>query len=217
MLPLLLPLVVNAVFFYVSQESDKCFIQQLPPGVLVSAKYNVLDELASPCVVEFRRKSKSLFQKVVDKNSQSGTASYHSDSQGGDIQICINCKQSKRSWYDSLHARNKWQLQIETRTTNDVFGPADAGGYMPPIGPQTAVSDKLSKVEKEIRAVLNTLEMIEVESEYEKKQEMTYRDTSEATNSATMSLSIFAILCVLLVFGYQAFTLRNFFRSQKLI
>eukprot|EP00397_Hematodinium_sp_SG-2012_P055272 GEMP01067314.1.p1 GENE.GEMP01067314.1~~GEMP01067314.1.p1 ORF type:complete len:219 (+),score=37.83 GEMP01067314.1:141-797(+) len=216
---LLLALVVGtrAAYFFVPEGEEKCFIEQVPPGVMVSAIYKCLDALSGTCTVDFRRDSKMLFQKEVDKKTNNGTVSYHSDTVGGELQICISCKRMKQAWFESHAARNRWQLLVERRVEADVFSSSDDKSVFPMIGPKTEVSDKLSKMEKQLLSVAAKIQMISAENEYEKTLEMKHRSLSELSNAATQWLSVLEISLMFAVFVFQAWTLRNYFRQQKLI
>ncbi|XP_064403808.1 transmembrane emp24 domain-containing protein 10-like isoform X2 [Halichondria panicea] len=78
-------------------------------------------------------------------------------------------------------------------------------------------AEKLKPLELELRRLEDLAESIVNDFAYMRAREEEMRDTNESTNTRVLYFSVFSMLCLFVLAGWQIFYLRRFFQAKKLI
>lgn len=213
----LVPL-VDATYFYLPEGEEKCFVENVPIGLFSAVYYTLMDKPTHPCNVDFRllKTGATVYSRGVDKNSMRGTTSYHitesdakkrGDKRSTGLLICTSCKGGQRHWWEKEAERLRWTLRIET-----VYDPMNMQGAGDAQAHDTFVSS-----EKKVNMLLDRVNSIYAENEYERRKEEDFRQISESVNAGVMHMNIFEIILIIAITIFQVYHLRNYFRAQKLI
>nr|CAB3267023.1 transmembrane emp24 domain-containing protein 4-like [Phallusia mammillata] len=118
----------------------------------------------------------------------------------GEQQICIHSNSTKWSLFAGGKIRVYLDIQVGEHT-ND-YG-------------KIAEKDKLTELQLRVRQLLDQVEQIQKEQNYQRVRESRFRQTSESTNSRVLWWSL-AQTCVLVLAGvWQMRHLKGFFEAKK--
>ncbi|KAI9011737.1 endoplasmic reticulum vesicle protein 25 [Hyaloraphidium curvatum] len=106
--------------------------------------------------------------------------------------------------------------QPNPQTFRTIFLSVDTGAEAMDYS-EVAKSEKLRPIEIELRKLESVAEGIVTEMEYMKQREAQMRDTNESTNERVQNFSLLSIAVLIGLGVWQAFTLRRYFISKKLI
>jgi hypothetical protein len=82
---------------------------------------------------------------------------------------------------------------------------------------EVAKKEHLSELELEIRKLNDKVKDVLAEQSYQRTRELEFRKTSEATHSKQQYWSLFQIAVMVAAAFVQVTTLRNFFKTKKLM
>ena len=82
---------------------------------------------------------------------------------------------------------------------------------------QVAQKDKLNELQLRIRQLLDQVEQITKEQNYQRYREERFRQTSESTNSRVLYWSITQVAVLVLTGAWQMKHLKGFFEAKKLV
>lgn len=82
---------------------------------------------------------------------------------------------------------------------------------------QVAQKDKLNELQLRIRQLLDQVEQITKEQNYQRYREERFRQTSESTNSRVLYWSITQVIVLVLTGAWQMKHLKGFFEAKKLV
>jgi len=206
-------LLVNSacgVYFHIGEKEKKCFIEELPEDTMVTGRYkaqlwdkkanNFLD---SPPGMGMHVEVKDPNGKVILSKTygSEGVFTFTSHTPG-EQQICIHSNSTKWSLFAGGKIRVYLDLQVGEHT-NDYS--------------KIAEKDKLTELQLRVRQLLDQVEQIQKEQNYQRVRESRFRQTSENTNSRVLWWSL-AQTCVLVVAGiWQMRHLKGFFEAKKLV
>eukprot|EP00919_Chromeraceae_sp_WS-2016_P054008 GHVR01128206.1.p1 GENE.GHVR01128206.1~~GHVR01128206.1.p1 ORF type:complete len:205 (-),score=36.13 GHVR01128206.1:97-711(-) len=190
---------VESAYFFVSEGSEKCFIENVPVNQVMTVSYNNLENPGVACTVIFRDTSgRQVFSKEVTHPNYSGRVAYMTK-ESGEHKVCISCSSGR--WFTT--SLLKWTFSIE-------LGDSD-------INPEdVAKKEHISNVEAQLRNLLKRLDSISAENDYEKLQEEEFRDMSETINIRVMWFSMLQLMLIAASTVFQVFHLTRFFQQQKL-
>lgn len=192
-------LVVDAAHFYVSEGSEKCFIESVPKGVTLTVLYENYDNPGITCSILYKDPSgRQVYAKEVSANAPKGKVT-HLTGFAGDYKVCINCASFK--WFATTLL--KWSLSIE-------LGEGEVNLQ------ELAKKQDFTSVEYKLLNIKNKLEVIVAENDYEKEQELSFTKVTESINSKILWISVTQILLLVFTTLFTIFHLTRFFRSQKL-
>ncbi|XP_065185236.1 transmembrane emp24 domain-containing protein eca-like [Sycon ciliatum] len=199
----------SALYFHILETSHpKCFIEEIPDETLVVGKYKTQawDDASNTFlpsspgigmhVVVTDPSQKTLMSKFY---SSEGKFSFTSHSPG-EHTICLQTNSTK------------WTSGKKLRVHLDIEVGEQAVDYA-----QVAAREKLTELQLRVRQLLDQVEQISKEQNYQRFREEQFRSTSESTNSRVLWWSL-AQTAILLVLGYwQMRHLRGFFEAKKLV
>ncbi|XP_077866310.1 transmembrane emp24 domain-containing protein 4-like isoform X2 [Saccoglossus kowalevskii] len=201
---------VQALYFHIGETERKCFIEEIPDETMVIGNYktqlfdkNVNDYLpSSPGVgmhVEVKDPDgKLLLSKVY---SSEGRFTFTSHTPGEHV-ICLYSNSTK--W--SMFAGGKLRVHLDIQVGEH------ANDYQ-----TIAEKDKLTELQLRVRQLLDQVEQITKEQNYQRYREERFRQTSESTNQRVLWWSIAQTLILTLTGFWQMRHLKGFFEAKKLV
>lgn len=190
----------KAAFFYVHEAQEKCFLENVPTGVAVTATYENTENPGVSCSLIFKDPNgRHVYTKEVLPQDGKGKVTYLSKAHG-EHKVCIYCPSSR--WFSTLVL--KWTISIEIGDTDMNLD-------------DVAKKEHISGVETRLMALMSRVNAILAENSYEKDQEDSFERTSQAINSRVLWLAVTRILLVCCTTLFTVFHLTRFFQSQKLL
>ena len=200
----------QGVYFYIGEKETKCFIEELPEDIMVTGKYKAQfydkqtkDYIDSPPGMGMHVNIKDPDSKVIlDKVYGSEGAFTFTTHTPGEQHICIGSNSTRWSLFAGGKIRVHLAIQIGEQTVN----------YK-----EVAEKEKLTELQLRVRQLLDQLDQIQKEQNYQRLREGRFRQTSEATNQRVMWWAIIQVVLLLLAGYSQMHYLKKFFRDKKLV
>ncbi|KAL3276891.1 hypothetical protein HHI36_012262 [Cryptolaemus montrouzieri] len=198
----------RALYFHIGETERKCFIEDIPDetNVVVNYKVELYDPRSggympsSPGIgmhVEVRdADDKMLLSRVY---SSEGKISFTSHSHGEHV-ICMYSNST--AWFSGTQLRVHLDIQVGEHAVN--YG-------------EVVQKEKLSELQLRIRQLLDQIEQITKEQNYQRFREERFRQTSESTNSRVLWWSIIQTAVLLMMGAWQMRHLKSFFEAKKLV
>jgi len=200
--------VSQCLYFHIAETERKCFIEEIPDETMVIGNYKV--QLFDPRTggfmpsgpeigmhVEVRDPDdKTILSKVY---SAEGRFTFTSHTPGEHV-ICLYSNTSK--WFSGTQLRVFLDIQVGEHAID----------YQ-----NVAQKEKLTELQLRVRQLLDQVEQITKEQNYQRYREERFRSTSENTNQRVLWWSL-TQTGVLLVMGFwQMKHLKSFFEAKKLV
>jgi len=198
----------DALYFHIGETERKCFIEEIPDETMVVGKYKVeiLDKRQNQYVptatglgmhVEIRDPD----DKVILSRTYAAEGRFTFTSHNaGEHVICLHSNST--AWFGGGQLRVHLDIQVGEH----------ANDYR-----QIAAKEKLTELQLRVRQLLDQVEQITKEQNYQRYREERFRETSESTNQRVLWWSI-AQTVILLVTGFwQMRHLKGFFEAKKLV
>ncbi|XP_045190803.1 transmembrane emp24 domain-containing protein 9-like isoform X2 [Mercenaria mercenaria] len=199
---------VSGLYFHIGETEKKCFIEEIPDETMVVGNYKV--QLYDYTVKDYLPSAPGIGMLVEIKDPEDqvilsrtyaseGRFTFTSHSAGEHI-MCLHSNSS--AWFSSGQLRVHLDIQVGEHAVD----------YQ-----QIQAKDKLSELQLRIRQLLDQVEQITKEQNYQRYREERFRQTSESTNQRVLWWSI-AQTVILLVTGFwQMRHLKSFFEAKKLV
>ena len=199
---------LNALFFYMNEGETKCFFEEIPDDTLIFGKYKVqmpdkitneynLTSTGVGILIEIHDPMKVIFlSKVYQGEGRFSFTSY----QPGVHKICLNSKSGK--WY----SRSKLHVDLEMKIGEN------AVDYN-----KIATEQKLTDFEIRVRKLLNQVDQITKEQNYQRYCETLFRKISESTSQLVFWWSAIHLFVILIIGLIQLEYLMRFFLAKKLV
>jgi hypothetical protein len=196
------------LYFHIAETERKCFIEEVPDDTLVVGNYKcqLFDPNtggfmpASPGIgmhVEIRDpEDKVILSKVY---SSEGRFSFTSHTPGEHV-ICLYSNSSR--WFSGGQLRVHLDIQVGEHAID----------YQ-----NVAQKEKLSELQLRVRQLLDQVEQITKEQNYQRYREERFRQTSESTNSRVLWWSLAQTVILLSMGFWQMKHLKGFFEAKKLV
>uniref|UniRef100_A0A8C5PCA5 Transmembrane p24 trafficking protein 4 n=1 Tax=Leptobrachium leishanense TaxID=445787 RepID=A0A8C5PCA5_9ANUR len=225
----------RGLYFHIGETEKRCFIEEIPDETMViDGKFNNGSN-AALTNAEYPRfffcKMRNYKTQLWDKQSETfmpstpglgmhvevkdpdGKAilSRQYGSEGrfiftshtpGEHQICLHSNSTRMSLFAGGKLRVHLDIQIGEHTNN----------Y-----PEIAAKDKLTELQLRVRQLLDQVEQIQKEQNYQRYREERFRLTSESTNQRVLWWSIAQTLILILTGIWQMRHLKSFFEAKKLV
>ncbi|VDN02383.1 unnamed protein product [Thelazia callipaeda] len=197
---------VRALYFHISETERKCFIEEVPDETRVAGDYKVM--LYDPKTkgvgeypgigvhVEVKDPDDKMILSKLYTSQGRFTFTSHSP---GEHFICL---------YSNSTA---WFSGAQLRVFFDILVGEHAQDYE-----QVAAKDKLNELQLRIRQLLDQVEQISKEQNYQRYREERFRQTSENTNSRVLWWSVAQTIVLLVTGAWQMRHLKGFFEAKKL-
>lgn len=190
----------SAAFFYVHEAQEKCFLENVPGGVAITATFENLENPGVSCSLIYKDPNmRQVYTREVQPHDGKGKVTYLSQTHG-EYKVCIYCPSSK--WFSTLML--KWTISIELGDTDMNLD-------------DVAKKEHVSGVESRLHGLMSRLNAILAENSYEKEQEDSFEQTSQSINSRVLWLAVTQILLSCCTTLFTVFHLTRFFQSQKLL
>ncbi|CAF1377381.1 unnamed protein product [Adineta steineri] len=200
--------VSHTLYFHISETERKCFIEEMPDDTLVIGKYKVelFDEktngyLPSTPGIGMHVEVKDPDDKIVLSKlyTNEGRFTFTSHTPGEHV-ICLYSNST--AWFGGQKLRVHLDIDIGEHAID-----------YERVGAQ----EKLTELQLRVRQLLDQVEQITKEQNYQRYREERFRATSESTNSRVLWWSL-AQLIVLVIAGFwQMRHLKGFFEAKKLV
>jgi len=197
----------EALYFHMSETEKKCFIEELPDQTMVTGTYKVQyydgntqtysDHPNIGMHVEISDPEKKIILSKL--YTAEGKFTFTSNLPGEHI-ICLYSNST--AWFTGA------QLRIHL----DIQAGEHAQDYA-----QVAAKDKLNELQLRIRQLLDQVEQITKEQNYQRYREERFRTTSESTNQRVLWWSIGQTIVLLCTGLWQMRHLKRFFEAKKLV
>ncbi|XP_059141497.1 transmembrane emp24 domain-containing protein eca-like isoform X2 [Physella acuta] len=196
------------LYFHIGETERKCFIEEIPDETMVVGNYKV--EMYDKNVNAFVPTVYGLGMHVECRDpddriilsrtyAAEGRFTFTSHTAGEHV-ICLNSNSS--AWF------NAGQLRVHL----DINVGEHAVDYQ-----QVQAKDKLTELQLRVRQLLDQVEQITKEQNYQRYREERFRQTSESTNQRVLWWSIAQTLILLITGFWQMQHLKSFFEAKKLV
>ncbi|XP_005094506.1 transmembrane emp24 domain-containing protein eca isoform X1 [Aplysia californica] len=200
--------VSNALYFHIGETERKCFIEEIPDDTMVVGNYkvqafdaNVKDYLPVSPGIGMHVDVTDPDQKTVLSRTYAAEGRFTFTSHtAGEHVICLNSNSS--AWF------NAGQLRVHL----DISVGEHAVDYQ-----QVQAKDKLTELQLRVRQLLDQVEQVTKEQNYQRYREERFRQTSESTNQRVLWWSIIQTLILLVTGFWQMQHLKSFFEAKKLV
>ncbi|XP_003978882.1 transmembrane emp24 domain-containing protein 4 [Takifugu rubripes] len=199
-----------ALYFHIGETEKKCFIEEIPDETMVIGKYRT--QLWDKHTGSFLPSTPGLGMHVEIKDPDTKiilSRQYGSDGRftftshtPGEHQICLHSNSTKMALFAGGKLRVHLDIQVGEHTNN----------Y-----PEIAAKDKLTELQLRVRQLLDQVEQIQKEQNYQRYREERFRMTSESTNQRVLWWSIAQTLILILTGIWQMKHLKSFFEAKKLV
>uniref|UniRef100_A0A4D5R9D2 Transmembrane emp24 domain-containing protein eca-like n=1 Tax=Scolopendra viridis TaxID=118503 RepID=A0A4D5R9D2_SCOVI len=197
-----------SLYFHIAETERKCFIEEIPDETMVTGNYKV--QLFDPRTGGFMPSSPGIGMHVEIKDpedkiilskvySSEGRFTFTSHLPGEHV-ICLYSNTSK--WFSGTQLRVHLDIQIGEHAID----------YQ-----NVAQKEKLTELQLRIRQLLDQVEQITKEQNYQRYREERFRQTSESTNQRVLWWSITQTAILLAMGFWQMRHLKSFFEAKKLV
>ncbi|TRY76705.1 hypothetical protein TCAL_00151 [Tigriopus californicus] len=193
-----LPAFVSPLYFHIAETERKCFIEEIPDETMVTGNYKV--QLYDPRTNGFAPSSPGIGMHVEIRDPD-------------DKIILSKVYSSEGKWTFTSHTPGEHVICLYSNSTKWFSGTQlHAIDYA-----NVAQKEKLSELQLRVRQLLDQVEQITKEQNYQRYREERFRQTSESTNQRVLWWSL-GQTCILVVMGaWQMRHLKSFFEAKKLV
>lgn len=205
---LMLSDITFGLYFHIGETERKCFIEEIPDETTVIVNYKV--ELYDPKSGGFMPSSPGIGMHVEARDpddkvllsrvySSEGRISFTSQTPGEHV-ICLYSNST--SWFSGSQLRVHLDIQVGEHAVDYA---------------NVAQKEKLSEIQLRVRQLLDQVEQIAKEQNYQRFREERFRQTSESTSQRVLWWSITQTVILLGMGAWQMRHLKSFFEAKKLV
>jgi len=199
---------IKGLYFHIGETERKCFIEEIPDSTMVTGNYKL--QLYDPRTGGFMQSSPGLGMhvEVHDPNDQvvmsrmyssEGRFTFTSHSPGEHV-ICLYSNSTK--WFSGSQLRVHFDILVGEHAV-------DYAGV--------AQQEKLTELQLRVRQLLDQVEQVTKEQNYQRYREERFRQTSESTNQRVLWWSVGQLAILLAMGAWQMRHLKSFFEAKKLV
>jgi len=203
----LLP-VVFPLYFHIGETERKCFIEEIPDETMVTGNYKV--QLYDPRTNGFAPSSPEIGMHVEVRDpddkiilskvySSEGKVTFTSHMPGEHV-ICLYSNSTK--WFSGTQLRVHLDIQVGEHAIDYA---------------NVAQKEKLTELQLRVRQLLDQVEQITKEQNYQRYREERFRQTSESTNQRVLWWALAQTVILLAMGAWQMRHLKSFFEAKKLV
>eukprot|EP00923_Selenidium_pygospionis_P052193 GHVN01090300.1.p1 GENE.GHVN01090300.1~~GHVN01090300.1.p1 ORF type:complete len:139 (+),score=12.15 GHVN01090300.1:77-493(+) len=105
---------VDSAYFYVSEGTEKCFVENVPSNIPITVSYDNRENPGVDCSIVFKDPNgRTVFSRLVEHNNPKSKVA-HLTKEGGEYKVCVHCDASK--WFST--SKLKWSISIELGDTD---------------------------------------------------------------------------------------------------
>ncbi|KAI1301616.1 Transmembrane emp24 domain-containing protein eca [Halotydeus destructor] len=198
----------DGLYFHIQEGERKCFIEEIPDDTLIVGNYKC--QLFDPNTGGFAPSSPGIGMHVEVRDpddkmilskvySSDGKFSFTSHTPGEHV-ICLYSNTS--SWFAGSQLRVHLDIQVGEHAVDYA---------------QVAQKEKMSELQLRVRQLLDQVEQITKEQNYQRYREERFRLTSESTNSRVLWWSLAQTVILITMGFWQMKHLKSFFEAKKLV
>ncbi|XP_059141499.1 transmembrane emp24 domain-containing protein eca-like isoform X3 [Physella acuta] len=196
------------LYFHIGETERKCFIEEIPDETMVVGNYkvqaydhNTKDYMPVSPDIGMHVEVNDPDSKVILSRTYAAEGRFTFTSHtAGEHVICLNSNSS--AWF------NAGQLRVHL----DINVGEHAVDYQ-----QVQAKDKLTELQLRVRQLLDQVEQITKEQNYQREREERFRFTSESTNQRVFIWAIVQTAVVIALGVWQYLHLRSFFIKKKIV
>ncbi|KAM7362037.1 transmembrane p24 trafficking protein eclair [Cochliomyia hominivorax] len=199
---------VFGLYFHIAETERKCFIEEVPDETTVIVNYKV--ELYDPRSNGFMPSSPGIGMHVEVRDSDDkiilsrvysseGRISFTSHTPGEHV-ICMYTNST--AWFSGALLRVHLDIQVGEHAIDYA---------------SVAQKEKLTELQLRIRQLLDQVDQITKEQNYQRYREERFRQTSESTNSRVLWWSVSQTVVLVCMGFWQMRHLKSFFEAKKLV
>ncbi|XP_071948531.1 transmembrane emp24 domain-containing protein eca-like [Antedon mediterranea] len=201
---------ISGLYFHISETEKKCFIEEIPDETMVIGNYktqlydkNINDFLPSSPGIGMHVEVKDPDDKVLLSKvySDKGRFTFTSHTPGEHL-ICLYSNSTKWGMFNSGKMRIHLEIEVGEH----------ANDYN-----QIQEKDKMTELQLRIRQLLDQVEQVQKEQNYQRYREERFRQTSESTNQRVLWWSLGQTGILLITGFWQMRHLKSFFEAKKLV
>ncbi|XP_062332445.1 transmembrane emp24 domain-containing protein 9 isoform X1 [Osmerus eperlanus] len=201
---------VSSLYFHIGETEKKCFIEEIPDETMIIGNYRT--QLYDKQKEEYLPATQGLgmFVEVKDPDEKvilsrqygsEGRFTFTSHTPG-EHQICLHSNSSKFALFAGGMLRVHLDIQVGEHTNNYA---------------EIAAKDKLTELQLRVRQLVEQVDQIQKEQNYQRYREERFRQTSESTNQRVLWWSIVQTLILVAIGFWQMRHLKSFFEAKKLV
>ncbi|KAB0800681.1 hypothetical protein PPYR_06420 [Photinus pyralis] len=197
------------LYFYMGETQRKCFIEEIPDETNVIMAYSVelhgLDPggggtmLSSDIALHVEITDPENKIQLSRTYSLKGRISFTSH-KSGEHRICMNSNST--AWFSGTQLKVQLEIQVGVGAVN----------YE-----EIVKREKLSDVQLRIRQLLDQVEQITKEQNYQRYREEIFRYVSDDTNHVVLWFAVIQAVIVLMMGAWQIRHLKSFFEAKKIV
>lgn len=198
----------SALYFHIAETERKCFMEEIPDETMVIGNYKV--QLHDPRTGGFMPPGPAIGMHVEVRDpednvilskvySAEGRFTFTSHTPGEHV-ICLFSNTTK--WFSGTQLRVHLDIQVGEHAID----------YQ-----NVAQKEKLTELQLRVRQLLDQVDQITKEQNYQRYREERFRQTSESTNQRVLWWSITQTVILLLMGLWQMRHLKSFFEAKKLV
>jgi len=198
----------SALYFHIAETEKKCFIEEIPDETMVVGNYKV--ELHDPRTGGFMPSGPGIGMHVEIRDpddkiilskvySAEGRFTFTSQTPGEHV-ICLYSNSTK--WFSGSQLRVHLDIQVGEHAIDYA---------------NVAQKEKLSELQLRVRQLLDQVEQVSKEQNYQRYREERFRTTSESTNTRVLWWSMLQTVILLVMGFWQMRHLKSFFEAKKLV
>jgi len=200
---------VNSLYFHIGETERKCFIEDIPDETMVVGKYKVevFDREQGKFVpsdggLGMHVEVKDPHEKTLMSRTYAAEGRFtFTSSLAGEHIVCLHANSS--AWFGGgTQLRVHLSISVGER----------ANDYE-----QIAAKDKLTDLQLRVRQLLDQVEQISKEQNYQRYREERFRETSESTNQRVLYWALAQTLILVCTGLWQMRHLKSFFEAKKLV
>uniref|UniRef100_A0A4X1UE70 Transmembrane p24 trafficking protein 4 n=2 Tax=Sus scrofa TaxID=9823 RepID=A0A4X1UE70_PIG len=214
----------RGLYFHIGETEKRCFIEEIPDETMVIGNYRTQmwdkqKEVFLPSTpglgmhVEVKDPEDrirpvegepltAVLQVVLSRQYGSEGRFTFTSHTPGDHQICLHSNSTRMTLFAGGRLRVHLDIQVGEHANN----------Y-----PEIAAKDKLTELQLRARQLLDQVEQIQKEQDYQRYREERFRLTSESTNQRVLWWSIAQTVILILTGIWQMRHLKSFFEAKKLV
>jgi len=198
----------SCLYFHIAETERKCFIEEIPDDthVLVNYRVELYDVrtggfMPSRAGIGMHVEVKDPEDKVILSRvySAEGRLSFTSHTPG-EHYLCLYSNSTK--WIGGTQLRVHFNIQVGEHAVDYT---------------QVAQQEKFSELHLRIRQLLDQVDQITKEQNYQRYREEKFRSTSESTNQRVFWWSVAQVVILLTMGFWQMRHLKGFFEAKKLV
>ncbi|XP_078053553.1 transmembrane p24 trafficking protein eclair [Augochlora pura] len=198
----------TGLYFHIGETERKCFIEEIPDDTTVLVNYKV--EVYDPRADDFIRSSPGMGMHVEVSDpddkiilsrvySSEGRISFTSHTPGEHV-ICLYSNTS--AWFSGTQLRVHLDIQVGEHAIEYA---------------NIKQKEQFTELELRIRQLLDQVDQITKEQNYQRYREERFRQTSESTHRRVLWWSLTQSVVLLIMGLWQMKHLKNFFEAKKLV